>query len=86
MNFIGILGAIIVTYSNLPQILLFFKKGNADGISVSSTWLGTLGTLLRTIFLVHTVGLNPIVLGPYFFALFCCLVTLVYLYFPRRQP
>jgi len=85
IEFLGTAGAIIVTYSNIPQIVLFFKQKNADGISVSSTWIGLLGTVLRTIYLIYTVGLNMIVLGPYFFAIFCILVCLYYMYFPTRN-
>ncbi len=82
---IGIIGAFIVSYSNLPQMWLFFKQGHAKGISLSSTWLGTIGLLFRTVFLIHTTGLNWIVLGPYFFAIGCCIMTLYYCYFPSKE-
>lgn len=84
INTVGIIGAIIVTYSNIPQILLFFKQGHARGISVSSNWLGFVGLLCRTIFLIYTTNWNLIVLIPYFFALFCTIVTFYYIYFPRN--
>lgn len=83
-NALGVAGAVIVTYSNLPQIVLFVRQGHAKGISVSSTWIGFLGVALRTIFLVHTVGLNFIVLVPYFFSLLCIIITIYYLTFPRE--
>lgn len=85
MKIIGFLGAVIVTYSNLPQILLFFKRGNANGISKSSTWLGFVGVLLRTIYLIDTTKWDMIALIPYFFALACIVITLYYIYFPSKQ-
>lgn len=85
LELIGLAGALIVTYSNLPQIWLFIKKGNADGISLSSTWLGLIGVLFRTIYLIYSAKANFIVLGPYFFAIGCILVTLYYCYFPCKR-
>ncbi len=83
-DYFGLVGAIIVTYSNVPQMVLFVRQGHARGISLSSTWLGTLGVSIRTIYLIHTTGWNLIVLGPYFFAIACCLLTLYYCYRPRK--
>lgn len=80
IEFIGIVGAIIVTYSNLPQIVLFIKQGHAKGISLSSTWLGLIGIIFRATFLFYTVGMNLIIFIPYFFAIFCCVLTLYYIY------
>lgn len=85
IDLLGLAGAVIVTYSNLPQMVLFFKQGHAKGISSSSTWLGTIGVSLRTIYLIHTVGLNLIVLTPYFFSIACCLMTLYYIYRPVNK-
>lgn len=80
---LGLTGAFIVSTSNVPQIALFIKQKHAKGISISSTWLGFIGVLLRTIYLTHETSFNFIVLGPYFFALLCILITLYYCYFPK---
>lgn len=85
MKILGILGAIIVTYSNLPQMWLFVKQGHADGISISSTWIGLVGVLLRTVYLLHTTHGDIISLAPYFFAIACIVLTLYYIYWPRRD-
>lgn len=82
---LGIIGAFIVTYSNVPQIVLFFYQGHAKGISKSSTWLGLLGLILRTVYLIYTTNWDMIALGPYFFAIGCLLITLYFIYFPRRN-
>lgn len=83
MDTLGLIGAFIVTYSNIPQMFLFFKQGHAQGISISSTWIGTIGLLLRTAYIIHTAGLNLILLGPYFFAILSCIITLYYIHYPR---
>jgi len=79
---IGLAGAFIVTYSNLPQMLLFIKQKHAQGISISSNWIGLVGVILRTVYLIHTAGWNVVILGPYFFAIGCIILTLYYCYFP----
>jgi uncharacterized protein with PQ loop repeat len=85
INILGLAGAFIVTYSNVPQMWLFVKQGHAKGISVSSTWIGTIGLLLRTIYLSVTTHWDLIALGPYFFALGCCVLTLYYIYYPKGE-
>jgi MtN3 and saliva related transmembrane protein len=82
---IGLSGAFIVTYSNLPQIFMFFKQKHAEGISKSSNWIGLLGVVLRTLYLIHTAGWNLVILGPYFFAIACIVITLYYCYFPNNK-
>lgn len=85
INLIGLTGAAIVTYSNVPQMLLFIKQGHARGISVSSTWIGLVGLLLRTVYLSYSTHMDLIAMGPYFFALGCTVLTLVYIYKPRSE-
>ncbi len=84
IELIGIAGATIVTLSNIPQLALFIRRGNADGISLASNWVGLVGVVLRTIYIGHTTGFNFTILGPYYFALFSILLTFYYLYFPRK--
>ncbi len=84
LELIGIAGALIVSVSNLPQMVLFIRNGHAKGISHSSTWVGLVGVLFRTIYLLGTVGTNFTILGPYYFAIACILLTLYYLYYPRK--
>lgn len=85
LNIIGIAGALIVTYSNIPQMWLFIKQGHAKGISVSSTWIGGVGLALRTVYIAHTTNYDALALGPYFFALACIALTLYYIYFPKTN-
>lgn len=85
INLIGLTGAFIVTGSNLPQMCLFIKQGHARGISISSTWIGLVGLLLRTIYLSYSTHMDLIAMGPYFFALACTVLTLVYIYKPRSE-
>ncbi len=85
MKILGILGAFIVTYSNLPQIILFFKQRHAEGISLSSTWLGLVGVSFRTIYLIETTHWDLIALFPYFFAIVCIGITLYFIYFPNKE-
>jgi len=84
-DLIGSTGGIIVSYSNVPQLIMFVRQGHAEGISKSSTWIGTFGLLFRMFYLMHTTNANYIVLGPYFFAIFCCILTLYYCHFPRKE-
>lgn len=86
MNTLGIIGALLVSYSNLPQMWLFIKNGNAKGISASSTWLALLGLGLRTIYLAKATSFDPIALGPYVFAIACVILTLRYIHFPKDLP
>lgn len=83
-DILGTVGAVIVSYSNLPQLYLFYKQGHAIGISHSSMWIGTTGLLMRTAFLMHETKLNYVVLGPYYFGIVCTIYTFYYMYFPRR--
>lgn len=82
---LGTVGALVVTYSNIPQMWQFVKQGHAIGISISSTWIGLVGLLLRTVYLAKVTHLDPIALGPYIFAILCVLLTLFYIYFPGDQ-
>jgi len=84
LDIIGYIGAFIVTYSNIPQVILFFKHGDARGISIPSTWLGLLGVCLRGVYLALTTSFNLIVLFPYFFSIGCLFITLYYCYFPSN--
>ena len=83
MELLGIIGALIVTYSNIPQIWLFIKNGNANGISRSGTWIALIGLGLRTVYLAKATSFDAIALGPYVFAIACVVLTLYYCYFPR---
>ncbi len=84
LDIIGLAGAVIVTTSNLPQMVMFIRQGHAQGISISATWVGLIGVLFRTIYLLGTVGTNFTILGPYYFAIACILLTLYYIYFPNK--
>ena len=81
---LGIAGAVIVTTSNLPQMWMFIRQKHAEGISKSSTWVGLIGVLLRTIFILHTTSGSLVLLGPYYFAIACIILTLYYSYFPGK--
>lgn len=83
IEILGTAGAVIVMWSNLPQIWMFIKNKNAKGISISSTWIGFIGVALRTIYLSYATHNDLIALGPYFFALLCLIITLYYIYFPK---
>jgi uncharacterized protein with PQ loop repeat len=83
IDVLGVAGGLILSYSNLPQLILFFKQKHAIGISKSSTWIGTFGLILRFIYLIHVSNTNFIVLWPYLFAFICCAITLYYCYFPK---
>ncbi len=85
LELLGTAGAIIVTYSNVPQMVQFVKQGNAVGISKSSSWIGLIGLLLRTIYLFKVTHGDVIALGPYVFANLCVLLTLYYIYFPKKE-
>lgn len=82
---LGIIGALIVSVSNLPQLFLFFKQGHARGISHSGNIVGFIGVGLRTIYLAHATHFDLIALGPYFFALMCIGVTEFYIRWPRKE-
>lgn len=82
---VGLAGAVVVTYSNIPQMWLFIKQKHARGISISSTWIGLIGLLLRTVYLIHSTKGDLIALGPYFFAIGCVVLTLYYIYFPGDE-
>lgn len=79
---LGWAGAIIVSWSNVPQMVMFIKQKHARGISLSSTWVGFIGVVLRGIYLLWKTKGDPIALGPYAFGIACILLTLYYLYFP----
>lgn len=85
IDLIGYSGAFIVTYSNIPQIWLFIKQKHAYGISISSGWIGLIGLILRTVYLIHSTHGDLIALGPYFFAILCTIITLYYCYFPTKS-
>lgn len=85
ISIIGLLGAAIVMFSNIPQLILFVRQGHAEGISVSGNWVGFVGVALRTIYLAYTTHMDVISLAPYFFALACILITFYYIYFPRKK-
>lgn len=82
---IGIVGAVIVSVSNIPQLVLFYRTGNAKGISVLGNWVGLIGVSFRTIYLYSATKGDIVALGPYFFAIACILFTKYYIYFPRKE-
>lgn len=81
---IGLAGASIVMFSNIPQMIMFYRNKHAKGISVFGNWVGLVGVGLRTIYLWHTTRGDAISLAPYFFALACILFTKYYIYFPGK--
>ena len=81
---IGLLGASIVMFSNIPQMIMFYRNKHAKGISVLGNWVGLVGLTLRTIYLWHTTKGDAISLLPYFFAIACTLFTKYYIYWPKN--
>ena len=84
LDLFGTLGALIVIYANLPQVLLFIKQGHAQGISKVSVWLGLLGLSFRLTYVVQTEAFDPIIVLPYGFSLAYLLITLYYCYYERK--
>jgi hypothetical protein len=81
---LGTLGAGFVIISNLPQVFLFVRQNHALGISKSSTWIYTIGVVVRTAYLMHiSTDLNLLI--PYYFGIFCAIVTLYYIYFGDEE-
>lgn len=85
IELLGLAGAAVVMVSNVPQLILFYRQKHARGISVAGNWVGFVGVGLRTIYLAYTTHGDMIALAPYFFALFCILVTKYYIYFPSKE-
>jgi len=84
INIIGIIGTVMVTYSNIPQLLLFFRQRHAKGISLSSTWIYTIGIILRAAFMMFLIGLNLIVMIPYVFSILSGVLTLYFCYIDKE--
>lgn len=84
IDIIGTIGGVLLAYSNIPQIVMFFRSGHAEGISKASTWLWLVGMVCRVAYMIHVSGYDTIVLAPYGFASICCVITFYYLYFPKE--
>lgn len=82
---IGLLGATIVSISNIPQMVMFIRNKHAKGISISGNWVGFFGVVLRAIYLGHLTHWDAIALSPYGFSISCILLTFYYIYWPKKE-
>lgn len=85
LELIGIIGGLTLSYSNVPQLVMFFRQKHAKGISKASNWIALVGVVFRGVYTYSLVGPNPITFGPYAFSLFCIVVTMYYCHFPKKE-
>jgi len=81
----GILGGMVLAYSNIPQIIKLIRQKHAHGISTLTQYICIFGLILKAIYTMHTTGYNLVLLIPYLLAILCAVVTLYYCYFPKKE-
>lgn len=80
LEIIGVIGAILIIYSNIPQMIKFYRQGHANGISFAATHVAFMGILLRGYYQFHVTNFNWIITVPYIFSFICIMTTYYYLY------
>lgn len=83
-DIIGLIGVFVMMLSNIPQMIVFYRNKNANGISVLGNWFGLVGVVLSIVYLWYSTNRDLISLAPYFFALGRILFTKYYIYFPSK--
>ena len=83
LEIIGIIGAIILAFSSLPQVILTFKQGHIKGISDGLIVMWSIGVILMFIYVLPT-GSIPLI-GNYLLNIIFVGVLVFYRLFPRRK-